>query len=270
MSRTDVLRCRMPSTRDQHPYNIAYYARNRDAEIARVTMRQQATLAWLRDLRRVPCMDCGGLFPPHVMDFDHRDPAAKSFNLTSGRAMLASRARLEAEIAKCDIVCANCHRMRTYAAFLRGSLRPATFVRRDTAGTADQLRARASFRSKSDEHRALLRELRSVPCVDCGRTLPWFVMQFDHRDPTSKSAVVTRMVGRVGTRRLLEEIAKCDIVCTNCHRDRTYRQWQERGCVVMAASKASILEVRVRFPPPAQADELRLIEESATHYRFSA
>lgn len=75
------MRCRG----DQRPYNVAYYARNRAAEIERVTRRQQATLAWLRDLRRVPCMDCGGVFAPHVMDFDHRDPRTKSFSLAADK-----------------------------------------------------------------------------------------------------------------------------------------------------------------------------------------
>jgi hypothetical protein len=49
------------------------------------------------------------------MDFDHRDPSIKAFNLTTSRAMLMKRERLQAEVAKCDIVCANCHSVRTYA-----------------------------------------------------------------------------------------------------------------------------------------------------------
>ena len=47
------------------------------------------------------------------MDFDHRDPSVKSFGLTTARAMLASREDLMREVAKCDVVCANCHRRRT-------------------------------------------------------------------------------------------------------------------------------------------------------------
>jgi hypothetical protein len=47
-------------------------------------------------------------------------------------------------------------------------------------------------------------------------------MDFDHRDPTAKAYAVARMIGRAGTARILEEVAKCDIVCTNCHRVRTY------------------------------------------------
>jgi hypothetical protein len=45
---------------------------------------------------------------------------------------------------------------------------------------------------------------------------------FDPRDPTAKAHTVTRMIGRAGTARILEEAAKCDIVCANCHRVRTY------------------------------------------------
>src|SRR5438270_9717957 len=99
---------------DQREYNVAYYAEHREEEIERVRVRQAATLEFLRDLRRRPCQDCGGTFPPWVMDFDHREPSEKSFNVTSARAMLMSRPRLIAEIQKCDIVCANCHAVRTY------------------------------------------------------------------------------------------------------------------------------------------------------------
>jgi len=67
-------------------------------------------------------MDCGGRFEPHQMDFDHRDPSTKSFGLTKGRVMLMATAKVPAEVAKCDVVCANCHRMRT-------------FVRRESART---------------------------------------------------------------------------------------------------------------------------------------
>jgi hypothetical protein len=51
---------------------------------------------------------------------------------------------------------------------------------------------------------------------------PSCAMQFDHRDPTSKRQAVTRMIGRAGTPRILDEVAKCDIVCVNCHRARTF------------------------------------------------
>jgi hypothetical protein len=49
------------------------------------------------------------------MDFDHRDPALKLFNI-SEYGVKCALAVLIAEIAKCDVVCANCHRQRTHEA----------------------------------------------------------------------------------------------------------------------------------------------------------
>lgn len=67
----------------------------------------------IQDLKRVPCMDCGKTYPPYVMDFDHRDPSQKSFNITA-QAGFHSIGELLEEVEKCDIVCSNCHRERTY------------------------------------------------------------------------------------------------------------------------------------------------------------
>ena len=203
----------MQSRRDQRPYNVVYYAANRETEIERVRVRQVATLKFLRDLRRLPCQDCGGTFPPWVMDFDHRDPAKKAFNLMSGRAMLMSRARLIAEVEKCDIVCANCHAARTYRWLLTREHTTSGKSRR-----LDEQRRRWRAQAK------LLKQLRDVPCTDCGARFPWYVMQFDHRDSSDKRYTVTRMIGRAGRAKILEEAAKCDIVCANCHRERTYRR----------------------------------------------
>lgn len=52
-------------------------------------------------------------YPVFVMDFDHRDPARKRFNIANTFRTWAI-AQVVAEIQKCDVVCANCHRMRTY------------------------------------------------------------------------------------------------------------------------------------------------------------
>lgn len=59
------------------------------------------------------CMDCG-LKPeyPQVLEFDHRPDERKSFDI-SDRMTSGTVEDLLAEIAKCDVVCANCHRVRT-------------------------------------------------------------------------------------------------------------------------------------------------------------
>ncbi len=195
----------------QRPANVAYYLRNREREIERVRTRQASTLAFLRDLRNAPCADCGVSFLPYQMDFDHRDPSLKSFQLTAGRAMLKSHAALINEARKCDIVCANCHRLRTREWHQKRV--PAI------AGNSRHLeRKRNVWRVQAE----LLDSLRDVPCADCERRFPPCAMDFDHRDAEAKKYTVTRMIGRAGTARILAEVAKCDIVCTNCHRARTY------------------------------------------------
>jgi len=66
---------------------------------------------WLKDQ---PCMDCGLKFPPVCMDFDHRDPSTKRYS----PAIMFTHYTLDAiqtELMKCDLVCANCHRIRTHS-----------------------------------------------------------------------------------------------------------------------------------------------------------
>ena len=59
-----------------------------------------------------PCMDCGNNFPACCMDFDHR-PEENKVACVGRLVFSGSLADVEAEIAKCDLVCANCHRIRT-------------------------------------------------------------------------------------------------------------------------------------------------------------
>lgn len=69
----------------------------------------------LRYAKNKPCMDCGQSYPYYVMDFDHRDPSKKLFNLADSVTNGKSLKEIREEIAKCDIVCSNCHRIRTYS-----------------------------------------------------------------------------------------------------------------------------------------------------------
>jgi hypothetical protein len=50
-----------------------------------------------------------------VMDFDHREGELKTDNVANLVASPHSMKKLLEEIAKCDLVCANCHRIRTHA-----------------------------------------------------------------------------------------------------------------------------------------------------------
>jgi len=57
--------------------------------------------------------------------------------------------------------------------------------------------------------------------MDCGISYPYYVMDLDHRDPKSKHKSVSAML-RYPIEKVVEEVAKCDVVCSNCHRERTW------------------------------------------------
>ncbi len=82
----------------------------------------------------------------------------------------------------------------------------------------------AAAKARRSRVRALLNALKSVPCADCGNTFPPYVMDFDHlRDKKSKKSAVGLMAMQEHSMKvILEEIAKCEVVCSNCHRIRTY------------------------------------------------
>jgi len=73
---------------------------------------------WIEDkYSGIPCMDCNIVFKWVAMDFDHRPEEIKSFcigNHGSYKASPKAIAKVEKEIAKCDLVCSNCHRIRTW------------------------------------------------------------------------------------------------------------------------------------------------------------
>jgi hypothetical protein len=74
-------------------------------------------------------------------------------------------------------------------------------------------------RRREDTHGLVLDYLREHPCVDCGEPDP-VVLEFDHLrdkiDNVSKMASLKRPWTVI-----LAEIAKCEVVCANCHRRRT-------------------------------------------------
>jgi hypothetical protein len=66
----------------------------------------------------------------------------------------------------------------------------------------------------------LLKE--SHGCSDCRNRFPHYVLEFDHRPGEQKIDNVTRVLKNYGADMAWKEVAKCDIVCSNCHKIRTY------------------------------------------------
>jgi len=172
----------------------ARYYRSSKARIL-VTMRElrRTRKAWrhaeINKIKSGPCIDCGKQFSPHVMDFDHREPSSKEYNISYLVNKDLPWSKVLREISKCDIVCACCHRKRTQKV------------------------------DSSDWRSRFVAALKNVPCTDCGGTFHYCQMDFDHVRGEKLGGV-----SRMNTREvILEEVAKCEVVCANCHRERTQR-----------------------------------------------
>ena len=96
-----------------------YYTKNLDRQrmlsVNRNRIHRKTQREFVSALKSGPCIDCGKRFPPYVMDFDHRNEDNKHGNIgTLVSQSYYTIEKLMDEIKKCDLVCANCHRIRTY------------------------------------------------------------------------------------------------------------------------------------------------------------
>jgi hypothetical protein len=163
------------------------------AALARRRLRAKAHL--LAYLVAHPCIDCGES-DPVLLEFDH--VRGKRMGLAQLAHLGERPARLDEELALCEVVCACCHRRRTVQR--RG---PASIVRKSRArnsGYVDDI-------------------LRRSACADCGET-DRAVLDFDHVGV--KTANIADMVNREVPLKLLQhEVTQCVVRCANCHRRRT-------------------------------------------------
>ena len=64
-------------------------------------------------------------------------------------------------------------------------------------------------------------------CADCRNHFPHYVLEFDHKPEFQKIDNVYRVLRNYGEEAAWAEVDKCDVVCANCHKIRTYQREQE-------------------------------------------
>ena len=80
----------------------------------------------------------------------------------------------------------------------------------------------ASQRKYYLKKRQFLNDLKdNKPCSDCGVAYRYYVMDFDHRPGELKIKHIAHL-STYSEELILREVAKCDLVCSNCHRERTH------------------------------------------------
>jgi len=208
-----------------------------------------------------PCLICNGSFPPCAMDFNHLDHSTKICNIA--QLYGKSKERIDAEIAKCELICANCHRDKTQS---EGHLIPTSKNRKyksEIVDTTIQPNDITKFCNKCSltkhendftllkkgvRHTYCRKCLRSYnnklirkdstladktvdaykdnkSCTDCKKLFRYWILDFDHVSGDKKSNINLL----TSIENVLAEISKCELVCVCCHRKRTHRRKLQAG-----------------------------------------
>jgi hypothetical protein len=210
------------------------YQGDRKAIIKRSAIRQRQTRGdnrtWLAlFLADKLCMDCGES-AADIFEFDHRH-GAKSGSVSKMLQNGFSLRTIEAEIAKCDILCPNCHRIRTQAdvnsylhRYVQGTAAADLFEDASTwvspSGSKNEAIMRHTMGARQRNKLDSLAWLLEHPCVDCGND-DVRVLEYDH--VRGKSANMFSLIqDGAPLARVHAERDKCDVRCVNCHRRRSH------------------------------------------------
>jgi hypothetical protein len=96
-------------------YDRDYHRRHGSLRVRQARLRHEALVGWYRELKTDrPCADCRGRFHHAAMTWDHLPGVRKVAEVSTLAYHTHSRASVLAEIAKCELVCANCHAVRSF------------------------------------------------------------------------------------------------------------------------------------------------------------
>ncbi len=168
----------------------------RNAKTYRYQKRARTQLrAELLASRGGRCETCGYARAAAALEFHHRDAGTKEFTLSRSST---TRERVWSEAAKCDLLCANCHRRRHLV----------------TSANVNHAVVRSRRRIK---RRAIA--LLGGSCAGCGAVVPAPVFEFHHRDGRTKDFAISHDGITRRWEKIEAELAKCVLLCANCHRE---------------------------------------------------
>ena len=160
----------------------------------------------MRDWKKQGCVDCG-YDDIRAIDPDHLVGEAKSGHVSRLVQLCASADRIRTELGKCVPRCARCHRLVTQLQ------RPS--VARAAGRLPASWRRRIEMQDRNDAIKL------GSGCGDCGwakwaRGLDW-----DHVVGIKLTNIATMIANGRPWLEIEAEMAKCELVCANCHRIRT-------------------------------------------------
>lgn len=185
-----------------------HYRNNKPIYNERTRVRKRQTMAenMVRTssyLATHPCVDCNQA-DIRLLEFDHVN-GQKSREIADLLSWGFNWSTIETEIAKCEVRCANCHRIKT--------------IEQGRGWRSSQ-----PIQQAPKCYQMVHIYLCDHPCIDCGNS-DIRVLEFDHVRGYKTDGISHLLSQGCGWPRIEAEIAKCEVRCANCHRIKT----SERG-----------------------------------------
>lgn len=185
------------------------YYHNKASNIIKnnVNKRRKKIINYLQTIKiKFGCKICGYNKSPFALDFNHINN--KKFNIAWGYKY--SFERLQEELKKVEILCANCHRILTYKNRISKN-----YHNKFDSGSLRKKRNLIFINSIKQANKCVL-------CGANGLKHPE-ILDFDHLDPSTKNFGIGQAINsQKFIDKIKKEILKCQIICANCHRVKTY------------------------------------------------
>lgn len=177
-------------------YKKNYRINNIQKSKCYINNRRAQRIQWFRKLKsNKPCTDCGHIYEPCCMDFDHLPGRDKIKNISRMVLDNTPKDNILKEMDKCQLVCLLCHNRRTYFRFSKNK----------------------KYKFNRRRNIAIINNFKNKPCAMCNVKYEHYNMQMDHIDPVTKLYDVCQLKGyKVET--LMIELKKCQVLCALCHR----------------------------------------------------
>lgn len=95
-------------------YQKKWYQKNKEAHDLRTKKKRKEIDNWFKELKST--LKCSNCAENHIacLEFHHKDKDTKIYNVSGMGRRYASKQLILDEIAKCEVLCANCHRKLHY------------------------------------------------------------------------------------------------------------------------------------------------------------
>lgn len=178
-----------------------WHYKNAEWNWKRTYQRRARHRRWIFDIKQASdgCSQCTEENPA-CLDFHHREDEDRIMPVNKLVPYGFGKERIREEIAKCDQLCANCHRKHHAGPY-------------STNTRQQRVELRYWVRRQKAE---------SAGCKQCGENDP-HCLDFHHLNTEEKKRSVSQLISyEISKEELQEEINKCEILCANCHRKEHY------------------------------------------------